>query len=78
MGQADHGRSLSSLKCASTSIGNSWMVARSPGTAESTVKVHLKNILRKINARNRTQAALWAVEHGIGPQEHEAYSTAAQ
>ena len=42
------------------------------------MKVHLKNILRKINARNRTQAALWAVEHGIGPQEHEAYSTAAQ
>ena len=53
-------------------------IARSLGTAESTVKVHLKNILRKINARNRTQAALWAVEHGIGPQEHEAYSTAAQ
>jgi two-component system, NarL family, nitrate/nitrite response regulator NarL len=29
--------------------------------AESTVKVHLKGILRKINAGNRTQAAIWAV-----------------
>jgi two-component system, NarL family, nitrate/nitrite response regulator NarL len=31
--------------------------------AESTVKVHLKHILRKIRATNRTQAALWAVRH---------------
>jgi two-component system nitrate/nitrite response regulator NarL len=33
--------------------------------AESTVKVHMKTILRKIRMTNRTQAAIWAVEHGI-------------
>jgi two-component system, NarL family, nitrate/nitrite response regulator NarL len=27
---------------------------------ESTVKVHLKAILRKLRLQNRTQAALWA------------------
>jgi two-component system, NarL family, nitrate/nitrite response regulator NarL len=32
---------------------------------ESTVKVHLKGILRKIHAGNRTQAAIWAVAQGI-------------
>jgi two-component system nitrate/nitrite response regulator NarL len=31
--------------------------------AETTVKVHVKSILRKINARNRTQAAIWAFNH---------------
>lgn len=32
---------------------------------EATVKVHLKGLLRKINAANRTQAAMWAVNNGI-------------
>lgn len=30
---------------------------------EATVKVHVKAILRKIPAKNRTQAAIWAVKH---------------
>ena len=33
--------------------------------SEATVKVHLKAILRKSNMRNRTQAAIWAIEHGL-------------
>jgi two-component system nitrate/nitrite response regulator NarL len=33
--------------------------------SESTVKVHLRNILRKIRASNRTQAAIWAMQHGL-------------
>jgi two-component system nitrate/nitrite response regulator NarL len=33
---------------------------------EATVKVHLKSLLRKINASNRTQAAIWALNNGIG------------
>jgi two-component system nitrate/nitrite response regulator NarL len=33
---------------------------------ESTVKVHIKAILRKLNMRNRTQAAIWAIARGIG------------
>jgi two-component system nitrate/nitrite response regulator NarL len=36
-------------------------IARLFCITESTVKVHLKALLRKIGARNRTQAAIWAV-----------------
>ena len=32
---------------------------------EGTVKVHLKSLLRKIGAQNRTQAAIWAVNNGV-------------
>jgi two-component system nitrate/nitrite response regulator NarL len=31
--------------------------------AEATVKVHIKAILRKIRAANRTQAAIWAMSN---------------
>jgi two-component system, NarL family, nitrate/nitrite response regulator NarL len=34
-------------------------IARHLGITESTVKVHLKSLLRKINVLNRTQAAIW-------------------
>ena len=30
---------------------------------ESTVKVHMKAILRKLRLQNRTQAAIWARDH---------------
>ena len=30
---------------------------------ESTVKVHMKTILRKLRLENRTQAAIWARDH---------------
>ena len=40
-------------------------IARLCHISEATVKVHLKAILRKTNARNRTQAAIWAIEHGL-------------
>jgi two-component system nitrate/nitrite response regulator NarL len=36
-------------------------IARFCSITESTVKVHLKAILRKISAQNRTQAAVWAI-----------------
>lgn len=44
-------------------------IARLYGITESTVKVHLKALLRKIGARNRTQAAIWAVgrDHHLVP-----------
>jgi two-component system nitrate/nitrite response regulator NarL len=32
---------------------------------EATVKVHMKNLLRKIAATNRTQAAIWAVKNHV-------------
>jgi len=40
------------------------MIARELSISEATVKVHLKALLRKLNARNRTQAAIWAMENG--------------
>lgn len=39
------------------------VIARKLDVAEATVKVHVKAILRKIGAGNRTQAALWATEY---------------
>lgn len=35
------------------------------GVAEKTVKSHLGNIFSKLGVRDRTQAALWAKEHGL-------------
>ena len=39
------------------------VIARQLGTSEATVKVHLKNLLRKIKVGNRTQAAIWALSN---------------
>ncbi|MXQ11166.1 LuxR C-terminal-related transcriptional regulator [Microvirga makkahensis] len=39
------------------------VIARELDVAEVTVKVHVKTILRKIGAANRTQAAMWASAH---------------
>ncbi len=36
---------------------------------EATVKVHIKSLLRKINVTNRTQAAIWALNNGLGTAE---------
>lgn len=44
------------------------IIARSCHLAESTVKIHLKAILRKIHVRNRTQAAIWAVQNAAVPK----------
>ena len=35
-------------------------IARNLNITESTVKVHVKSLLKKIRANNRTQAAMWA------------------
>lgn len=40
------------------------VIARTCDISEATVKVHMKSILRKIQVANRTQAAVWALEHG--------------
>lgn len=39
--------------------------------SEGTVKTHMKAILKKTRARNRTQGALWAIAHGITGEEFE-------
>ena len=38
-------------------------IARELAVAEATVKVHVKSLLRKIDVENRTQAAIWAMNH---------------
>jgi len=43
--------------------------------SDATVKVHLKSILRKTNTLNRTQAALWAIGHGVGNHAFERADT---
>ncbi|WP_230532327.1 LuxR C-terminal-related transcriptional regulator [Microvirga roseola] len=43
------------------------VIARKLDVAEATVKVHIKAILRKIRVANRTQAAMWAVNHLPAP-----------
>jgi two-component system, NarL family, nitrate/nitrite response regulator NarL len=42
------------------------VIARQFHICEATVKVHVKSILRKLGVDNRTQAATWAVKHGVG------------
>jgi two-component system nitrate/nitrite response regulator NarL len=39
------------------------VIARRLDVAEATVKIHVKAILRKVGATNRTQAAMWASTH---------------
>ncbi|MDP2152849.1 MAG: response regulator transcription factor [Methylotenera sp.] len=40
-------------------------IARTLDLAESTVKIHVQGILRKLNLASRVQAAVYAVEHGL-------------
>ncbi|WP_171014105.1 response regulator transcription factor [Chitinivorax sp. B] len=40
-------------------------IARELNVAESTVKIHVQNILKKLNLTSRVQAAVYAVEHGL-------------
>ena len=40
-------------------------IARALDLAESTVKVHVQSVLRKLNIKSRVQAAVFAVEHHL-------------
>ena len=43
-------------------------IARELAIAESTVKIHVQHILRKLELASRVQVAVWAIEHGIVPR----------
>jgi len=43
-------------------------IARELAIAESTVKIHVQHILRKLELGSRVQVAVWAIEHGIVPR----------
>jgi two-component system nitrate/nitrite response regulator NarL len=43
------------------------MIARKLVISESTVRVHVRSILKKLGVQNRTQAALYAVNRKAAP-----------
>jgi two-component system, NarL family, nitrate/nitrite response regulator NarL len=56
------GRETQILQCLISGQSNK-LIARKFDIMEATVKVHIKAILRKIRVQNRTQAAIWAINH---------------
>ncbi len=52
------------LACLAGGMSNK-LIARELSIAEGTVKVHVKNLLKKLNFRSRVEAAVWAVEQGL-------------
>ncbi|WP_262266047.1 LuxR C-terminal-related transcriptional regulator [Microvirga yunnanensis] len=55
-------REMQILSCLREGAPNK-LIARKLEITEATIKVHVKAILRKIGAANRTQAAMWASQH---------------
>jgi len=45
------------------------VIARHLELAESTVKVHVQNLLRKLDLSSRVQAAVYAVQHKVPQPE---------
>lgn len=58
-------RELDVLGCVSQGMSNK-VIARKCDVSEGTVKVHVRAILRKIRVKNRTEAARWAWDNGLG------------
>lgn len=42
-------------------------IGRALGISDRTVKAHLTSVFARIGVTDRTQAALWAQRHGLGP-----------
>lgn len=59
-------REVQILRCLLAGQSNKT-IARHLCITESTVKMHFKNVMRKIQAQNRTQAAVWAIQNGLSP-----------
>ncbi|MBI1942385.1 MAG: response regulator [Betaproteobacteria bacterium] len=58
-------RELEILECVADGLSNK-MIARALQITDGTVKLHVKAILRKLGMRSRVEAAVSAVEHGLG------------
>jgi two-component system nitrate/nitrite response regulator NarL len=58
-------RELAILKCLAAGMSNK-LIGRELDIMESTVKVHIRNLLRKLQFRSRVEAAVWAVGHDFG------------
>ncbi len=57
-------RELENLKLIASGKSNKD-IARKLGITEATVKVHVKNLFKKLGLKTRVEAAIWAVEHKI-------------
>jgi two-component system nitrate/nitrite response regulator NarL len=57
-------REVEILHCLTGGLANK-LIARKLAVAETTVKAHIKTILRKINVDNRTQAAVWCLTRDL-------------
>ncbi|MBI3453937.1 MAG: response regulator transcription factor [Rhodospirillales bacterium] len=57
-------RETQTLRCLANGDSNKQIAARLSIT-EGTVKVHVRSLMRKIRAGNRTQAAIWALNTGL-------------
>lgn len=60
-------REVQILRCLLNGHPNK-VIAKKLNITEATVKVHLKGVLKKINAANRTQAAIWALNNGLSSE----------
>jgi two-component system nitrate/nitrite response regulator NarL len=58
-------RELEILRHVADGLSNK-MIARALNITDGTVKLHVKSILRKLGIRSRVEAAVLAVEHGLG------------
>ncbi len=50
------------LECLADGLNNKT-IARKLGISDTTVKVHIKNLLRKLNLTSRLEAAVWRHQH---------------
>ena len=57
-------RETAILKCLAVGKSNK-LIARELDIMESTVKVHIRNLLKKLKFRSRVEAAVWAVANNI-------------
>lgn len=58
-------REIEILRHIASGEANKAIAARL-GISDATVKLHLRKLLRKLGAANRTQAAIWAMNNGFG------------
>jgi len=54
------------LGCLANGLSNK-LIARDLNIAEGTVKVHIKNLLKKLKFRSRLEAAVWAIDQNQRP-----------
>jgi len=57
-------REMENLKLIASGKSNKE-IARKLGITEATVKVHNKNLFKKLGLKSRIEAAMWAVEHKV-------------